>query len=63
MVVRHIQIYTSKCVTGVDPEGVSEVPRKVSLEDGQDLECVEEFCYLGDMIGAGGGLERQLERE
>ena len=45
-----------KCVTGVDPEGVSEVPRKISLEDGQDLECVEEFCYLGDMIGAGGGL-------
>jgi len=19
------------------------------------LECVDEFCYLGDMIGAGGG--------
>jgi hypothetical protein len=52
-----------KCVTGVDPEGVSEVPRKISLGDGQDLECVEEFCYLGDMIGAGGGLERQLQQE
>ena len=21
------------------------------------LECVEQFCYLGDMIGAGGGAE------
>jgi len=36
-----------KCVTGADPEGVSEVLRKISLGDGQDLESVEEFCYLG----------------
>ena len=21
------------------------------------LECVDKFCYLGDMIGAGGGVE------
>ena len=36
--------------------GVSEVPQQILLGDGLDLECVEEFCYLGDMIGAGGGL-------
>ena len=24
---------------------------------GQDLECVDKFCYLGDMIAAGGGAE------
>ena len=23
----------------------------------EKLECVEKFCYLGDMIGAGGGVE------
>ena len=23
----------------------------------EKLECVEQFCYLGDMIGAGGGAE------
>ena len=21
------------------------------------LECIDKFCYLGDMIGAGGGVE------
>ena len=31
------------------------MPWQISLGDGQDLECVEEFCYLRDMIGAGGG--------
>jgi len=34
------------------------VPLKISLGDGQDLECVEEFCYLGydwGRMGLGGG--------
>ena len=44
-----------KCKSGVDPAGVPVMPRQISLGNGQDLECVEEFCYLGDMIGAGGG--------
>ena len=25
------------------------------LEDGSSLECVNRFCYLGDMLGAAGG--------
>ena len=25
------------------------------LEDGSSLECVNRFCYLGDMLGATGG--------
>ena len=44
-----------KCKSGEDPAGVPVMMRQMSLGNGQDLECVEEFCYLGDMIGAGGG--------
>jgi len=29
--------------------------QQISLGNGQSLECVEKFCYLGDMIAAGGG--------
>ena len=37
--------------------GRSDVLQQISLEVGQDLECVDKFCYLGDMIAAGGGAE------
>jgi hypothetical protein len=30
---------------------------EVMLEDGTRLETVDKFCYLGDMIGAGGGAD------
>ena len=26
--------------------------------NGDTLECVDKFCYLGDMIGSGGGAEQ-----
>ena len=29
----------------------------LKLEDEGTLECVDRFCYLGDVIGAGGGVE------
>jgi hypothetical protein len=29
----------------------------VSLEKDVSFECVDEFCYLGDMVGCGGGAE------
>ena len=31
--------------------------RKIEIGVNEKLECVEQFCYLGDMIGAGGGAE------
>jgi len=27
------------------------------MADGKKIELVDKFCYLGDMIGAGGGVE------
>ena len=31
------------------------VAQKVVLEDDSSLECMNRFCYLGDMLGAAGG--------
>jgi len=33
------------------------VPQQLLLRDDQKFECVEKFCYLGDVIGAGGGAD------
>jgi hypothetical protein len=43
------------CLTG----GVTMTAQKksVSLGLNEELECVESFCYLGDTIGCGGGVE------
>ena len=35
----------------------SDVLQHISLGNNQSLECVDKFCYLGDMIAAGGGAE------
>ena len=48
------------CVKGVSSD--NEVKELVLGEDGK-LECVDRFCYLGDMIGAGGGAQRHREQE
>jgi len=50
-----------KCVGGVLSTGETEeeIEEEAELVLGQDgkLECVKKFCYLGDMLGAGGGAE------
>ena len=27
----------------------------IALEAGTSVKCVDEFCYLGDILGSGGG--------
>ena len=44
----------AKYVRGCCPEGSAD-EQGVVLEDGSSLECVNMFCYLGDMLGAAGG--------
>jgi hypothetical protein len=39
------------------PTSQQEALKEISIEPGKKLECVERFCYLGDMIGEGGGAE------
>ena len=51
----HVSQYRCvKCTGGGNPVKI-EAQQRLSLGDGLSLECVEKFCYLGDMIGAGGG--------
>ena len=42
-----------------DEKELGSIEEKKDMVLGQDsiLECVDRFCYLGDMIGAGGGCE------
>ena len=45
----------AKCVKGgCALGGVDE--QEVVLEDGSSLECVNRFCYMGDMLGAAGAV-------
>jgi hypothetical protein len=52
----------AKCVGGGCTEGgVDE--QEVVLNDGSSLECVNRFCYLGDMLGAAGAVKKRLGLE
>jgi hypothetical protein len=51
---KHVGQYCCSRCKGGNPVR-SDVLQQISLGAGQDLECVDRFCYLGDMIGAGGG--------
>jgi len=48
-----------ECLTclGLGKEKTVKELKSVELVQGVNLEVVKEFCYLGDMIGAGGGAE------
>src|SRR5665811_653595 len=49
-----------KCPTCASQKPTRKVAEeRVEVRMGQDcgIECVDKFCYLGDMIGAGGGAE------
>ena len=48
----------AKCVRGGCTEGGAE-EQEVVLEDGSSLECVNRFCYLGDMMDAAGGCREE----
>ena len=42
----------SRCVHGNTREA-AEVRKEIELDG--NVECVKKFCYLGDMMGSGGG--------
>jgi len=51
------QFKCPKCVMGTQAGGVGEEREELRLDGGQGgvVEGVNKFCYLGDVIGAGGG--------
>jgi hypothetical protein len=46
-----------KCTGLLKTQVSSDNKRSLQLDTGVEFECVDKFCYLGDMIGAGGGAE------
>ena len=46
----------TKCTSSVTITQTAEI-KDVEIGVNEKLECVDRFCYLGDMIGAGGGAE------
>jgi len=46
-----------KCSDQVRSKDSEHEKRSLVMDTGVEFECVDRFCYLGDMIGAGGGAE------
>ena len=46
----------SRCVHGRARE-TAKVRKEMEIDGDGKVECVGKFCYLGDMIGSGGGAE------
>ena len=46
-----------KCSRCIEGTGREKTMKAVEVDHVGKLECVSKFCYLGDMIGSGGGAE------
>ena len=51
------QVVGFECRRCVEGTGNEEVKKEIEIEHVGKLECVDKFCYLGDMTEAGGGAE------
>ena len=51
------QFQCERCVTNSCPDTEASRMAEVEMNDGSKMEVVESFCYLGDMVGSGGGAE------
>ena len=45
------------CGVSGNAAGMGKCKNGVELLNGDKIEVVDKFCYLGDMIGSGGGVE------
>ena len=50
-----MDFHSRRCLDGDSVQAV--VLREVEIEPGVKVECVPEFCYLGDTLDSGGGVE------
>ena len=46
-----------RCLEGENGLFQSVLLKEVVIEPNVKSECVPKFCYLGDTLGAGGGIE------
>ena len=54
---RKLHVVGFKCSRCVEGAGREETMKKMEVEHVGMLERLSKFCYLGDMIGCGGGAE------
>ena len=54
---RKLHVVGFKCSRCVEGAGREETMKKMEVEHVGMLERLSKFCYLGDMIGSGGGAE------
>src|SRR6266581_8089683 len=48
-----------RCMCCINKEPAKVIIEDEEIEQGVGFEMVDRFCYLGDMIGAGGGVEEE----
>ena len=52
-----VDFHCRRCLEGENGLFQSVLLKEVVMEPNVKLECVPRFCYLGDTLGAGGGVE------
>ena len=53
----NVDFHCRRCLEGENGLFQSVLLKEVVIEPNVKLECVPKFCYLGDTLGAGGGVE------
>lgn len=55
--LKNVEFKCAACVAGLQNKNKMSMKRELVLGPDCSVEIVDRFCYLGDMIGAGGGAE------
>ena len=53
----NVDFHCRRCLEGQNGLFQSVLLKEVVIEPNVKLECVPKFCYLGNTLGAGGGVE------
>ena len=54
---RNVDFHCWRCLEGEHGLFQTVLLKEIVIEPNVKLECVPKFCYLGDTLGAGGGVD------